>query len=64
MKKINQKLLVTAFATQYFLFLNPTFAQNSLCPKPIKAGWETAKPFQFKEKINSQVVTLKFLEQF
>lgn len=32
------------------LFLSANLLANPLCPKPLKSGWETAKPFQFLEK--------------
>ncbi len=39
-----------------------TFAQNPLCPKALKSGWETAKPFQFKDNDKIQGIDIDTLK--
>lgn len=53
--------MLKAYAIFLFLFLAPTTHANSLCPKPLKAGWETAKPFQFKENDKLQGIDIDTL---
>lgn len=44
-----------------FLFSSHATFANSLCPRTLKTGWETAKPFQFKEKDKVQGIDLDTL---
>ncbi len=46
----------------FFVFSLSTLASNPLCPKPLKSGWETAKPFQFKVNNILQGIDIETLQ--
>lgn len=44
-----------------FLASSQIVLANPLCPRPLKTGWETAKPFQFKEQNKVQGIDVDTL---
>lgn len=53
--------MIRILSLSFFILSSNAFAQNPLCPKTFKSGWETAKPFQFKEKNKLQGIDIDTL---